>query len=114
MNGLEDNLNWCQICHTGGTWKVSNNLIYKEKTAISLLLNNTAKSLIWATSEDSARNIGRVLSLYRRILRSLSSPKLPMNLAARLAKKAEARANFMLGAEEEFLHNIEDLIDTGE
>ncbi|KAI3929959.1 hypothetical protein MKW98_004113 [Papaver atlanticum] len=37
-----------------------------------------------------------------------------MNLAARLAKKAEARAMFMLGAEEESLHNIEDLIDTGE
>ncbi|RZC92321.1 hypothetical protein C5167_030356, partial [Papaver somniferum] len=34
----------------------------------------------------------------------------------RLAKKAEARAIFMLGAEEESqsLHNIEDLIDAGE
>ncbi|KAI3885613.1 hypothetical protein MKW92_004384 [Papaver armeniacum] len=49
-----------------------------------------------------------------QILRSLNSPKLPMNLAARLAKKGEARSIFMLGAEEESLHNIEDLIDTGE
>ncbi|RZC44171.1 hypothetical protein C5167_037122 [Papaver somniferum] len=72
-----------------------------------------AKGLIWATTKDLAKNRGRVLSLYRQILRSLDSPKLPMNLAARLAKKAEARAIFMLGAEEESLHNIEDLIDTG-
>ncbi|KAI3968910.1 hypothetical protein MKW92_010772 [Papaver armeniacum] len=60
-----------------------------------------AKGLLWATAEDLARNRGRVLSLYRQILRSLNSPKLPMNLAARLAKKAEAHAIFMLGAEEE-------------
>ncbi|MCL7046806.1 hypothetical protein MKW94_002748 [Papaver nudicaule] len=72
------------------------------------------KGLIWATAEDLARNRGRVLSLYRQILRSLNSPILPMNLAARLAKKAEARAIFMLSAEEKSLHNIEDLIDTGE
>ncbi|RZC91207.1 hypothetical protein C5167_027271 [Papaver somniferum] len=95
-------------------WKTSNNLICKKKTTISLLLGNMAKGLLWATAEDLARNRGRVLSLYRQILRSLNSPKLPMNLAARLAKKAEARAIFMLGAEEESLHNIEDLIDTGE
>ncbi|KAI3842935.1 hypothetical protein MKX03_013422 [Papaver bracteatum] len=73
-----------------------------------------AKGLLWAKAEDLARNRGRVLSLYHQILRSLNSPKLPINLAARLAKKAEARAIFMLGAEEESLHNIEDLIDTGE
>ncbi|RZC66028.1 hypothetical protein C5167_026843 [Papaver somniferum] len=72
-----------------------------------------AKGLIWATAEDLARNRGRVLSLYCQILRSLNSTKLPMNFAARLAKKAEARAIFMLGAEEESLHNIEDLVDSG-
>ncbi|KAL6507699.1 hypothetical protein OROGR_023894 [Orobanche gracilis] len=73
-----------------------------------------AKGLIWATAEDMARNKGRVLSLYRQILRSLNSPDLPLNLAARLAKKAEARAIFMFGSEETSIHNIEDLIDTGE
>ncbi|KAM2279690.1 hypothetical protein FF2_039702 [Malus domestica] len=69
------------------------------------------KGVIWATAEDLARNRGRVLSLYRQILRSLNSPSLPLNLAARLAKKAEARAIFMLAAEERSLHNIDDLID---
>ncbi|KAK4395610.1 hypothetical protein Sango_1715300 [Sesamum angolense] len=73
-----------------------------------------AKGLIWATAEDMARNRGRVLSLYRQILRSLNSPELPLNLAARLAKKAEARAIFLVGSEEQSLHNIEDLIDTAE
>lgn len=72
------------------------------------------KSLIWATAEDMARNRGRVLSLYRQILRSLNSPKLEMGLAARLSKKAEARAIFMWGSEERSIHNIEDLIDTAE
>ncbi|GFP87586.1 hypothetical protein PHJA_000902300 [Phtheirospermum japonicum] len=61
-----------------------------------------------------ARNRGKVLSLYRQILRSLNSPNLPLNLEARLAKKAEARAVFMLGSKERSVHNIEDLIDTGE
>ncbi|KAI3857639.1 hypothetical protein MKW98_028903 [Papaver atlanticum] len=56
-----------------------------------------AKGLLWATAKDLARNRGQVLSLYRQILRRLNSPKLPMNLAARLAKKAEACAIFMLG-----------------
>lgn len=73
-----------------------------------------AKGLIWATAEDLARNRGRVLSLYRQILRSLNSPALPLNLAARLAKKAEVRVMFMLGAEERSLHNIEDLIVAAE
>lgn len=72
------------------------------------------KGLIWATAEDLARNRGRVLSLYRQILRSLNSPSLPLNLAARLAKKAEVRVLFMFGAEERSLHNIEDLIDAAE
>lgn len=72
------------------------------------------KGMIWATAEDMARNRGRVLSLYRQILRSLNSPILPLNLAARLQKKAEARAMFLLGAEERSLHNIEDLIDAAE
>ncbi|WOH14543.1 hypothetical protein DCAR_0934062 [Daucus carota subsp. sativus] len=73
-----------------------------------------AKGMIWATAEDLARNKGRVLSLYRQILRSLNSPNLPLNLAARLSKKAEVRAIFMVAAEERSLHNVEDLIDTGE
>ncbi|XVF30486.1 hypothetical protein REPUB_Repub16aG0062100 [Reevesia pubescens] len=73
-----------------------------------------AKGLIWATAEDLARNRGKVISLYRQILRSLNSPKLELSLAARLAKKAEARAIFMLGSEERSLHNIEDLIDAAE
>ncbi|XP_052209708.1 uncharacterized protein LOC127813048 [Diospyros lotus] len=73
-----------------------------------------AKGLIWTTAEDLARNRGRVLSLYRQLLRSMNSPDLPLNLAARLAKKAQIRAIFMLAAEERSLHNIEDLIDSAE
>lgn len=70
--------------------------------------------LIWATTEDLLKNRGRVLSLYRQILRSLNSPDLPLTLAARLSKKAEAKAIFMLGAEERSRHNIEDLMDAAE
>ncbi|PKI59390.1 uncharacterized protein LOC116203843 [Punica granatum] len=73
-----------------------------------------AKGLIWATVEDMARNRGRVLSLYRQILRSLNSPDLPLSFAARLSKKSAVKAMFMLGAEERSRHNIEDLIDAGE
>lgn len=51
------------------------------------------------------------LSLYRRILRALNSPELPLGHAARLAKKAECRAIFVFGAEERSLHNIRDLVD---
>ncbi|XP_057530801.1 uncharacterized protein LOC130809163 isoform X2 [Amaranthus tricolor] len=73
-----------------------------------------AKGLIWATTEDLMRNRARVLSLYRQILRSLNSPELPLNFAARMSKKAEVRAIFMLGSEERSLHNITDLIDAAE
>ena len=73
-----------------------------------------ANGLIWATAEDLARNRGRVLSLYRQILRSLNSPKLLLSLAARMAKKAEVRAIFLLRSEERSLHNIDDLIYTTE
>lgn len=59
-------------------------------------------------------NRGRVLSLYRQILRSINSPDLPLTFAARMAKKAEVRAIFMLGSEERSLHNIADLIDAAE
>ncbi|KAL6129287.1 hypothetical protein ACLB2K_072639 [Fragaria x ananassa] len=72
------------------------------------------KGMVWATAEDLARNRGRVLSLYRQILRSINSPNLPLNLAARLAKKAEVRAIFMLASEERSLHNIEDLSDAAD
>ncbi|KAI3498445.1 hypothetical protein L1887_34220 [Cichorium endivia] len=73
-----------------------------------------SKGLIWATADDLARNRGRVLSLYRQVLRSLNSPDLPLNLAARLHRKAQARAIFMLAAEERSIHNIKDLIDIAE
>ncbi|XP_030497734.2 uncharacterized protein LOC115713387 [Cannabis sativa] len=73
-----------------------------------------AKGLIWATAEDLARNKGRVLSLYRQILRSLNSPELPLTWAARLSKKAEARSIFLVASEERSLHNIADLIDVAE
>ncbi|XP_057956420.1 uncharacterized protein LOC131149730 [Malania oleifera] len=73
-----------------------------------------AGGIVWATAEDLARNQGRVLSLYRQILRSLNSPELPLNLSARLAKKAQVRAIFMLASEERSLHNIADLIDVAE
>ncbi|KMT08360.1 hypothetical protein BVRB_6g140420 [Beta vulgaris subsp. vulgaris] len=73
-----------------------------------------AKGLIWATTEDLMRNKGQVLSLYRQLLRSLNSPDLPLSFAARMAKKAEVRAIFLLASEERSLHNITDLIDAGE
>ena len=73
-----------------------------------------AEALIWATAEDLVRNRGQVLSLYHQILRSINSPKLPLAFAARLARKADVRAIFMLASEETSLHNIDDLIDTAE
>lgn len=73
-----------------------------------------AKGLIWATAEDLARNRGRILSLYRQLSRSLNSPDLPLNWAARMAKKAEVRAIFIVASEERSLHNIEDLVDVAE
>ncbi|KAH0448996.1 hypothetical protein IEQ34_022796 [Dendrobium chrysotoxum] len=73
-----------------------------------------ANGLIWATAEDLARNRGKVLSLYRQILRSVNSPDLPLSYAARLSKKAEVRTIFIFGSEERSLHNIADLIDTAE
>ncbi|KAL5727728.1 hypothetical protein ACHQM5_000888 [Ranunculus cassubicifolius] len=72
------------------------------------------KELIWTTAEDLARNRSRVLSLYRQILRCFDSPKLKLNLAQRLAQKAEARFIFMLGSEEKSADNIDLLIDTAE
>ncbi|KAI8025701.1 hypothetical protein LOK49_LG02G01109 [Camellia lanceoleosa] len=52
-----------------------------------------ANGLIWATTVDLARNSERILSLYRQLLQRLNSPDLPLNLAARLAKKAEVNDN---------------------
>ncbi|KAG5047448.1 hypothetical protein JHK86_016854 [Glycine max] len=69
---------------------------------------------IWSTAEDLGRNRARVLSLYRQILRGLNSPELRLGFAARLAKKAEARAMFWVGSDERSLHNIADLIDAAE
>lgn len=71
------------------------------------------KDLIWA-SKFSGEHRARILSLYRQILRRLNSPQLDLTLAARLAKKAEARAIFMLGAEEQSIHNVADLVDAAE
>ncbi|CAL5401446.1 unnamed protein product [Camellia sinensis] len=92
---------------------VSNSLLHFNLLLSPILFSRTkmAKGLIWATADDLARNRGRVLSLYRQLLRSLNSPDLPLNLAARLAKKAEVRAIFMLASEQRSLHNVEDLID---
>ncbi|PKU61883.1 hypothetical protein MA16_Dca029200 [Dendrobium catenatum] len=73
-----------------------------------------ANGLIWATAEDLVRNRGKVLYLYRQILRSLNSSDLPLTYAARLSKKAEVRTIFIFGSEERSLHNIADLIDTAE
>ena len=73
-----------------------------------------AKGMIWATAEDLARNRGRVLSLYRQLLRSLNAPELPLTWAARLSKKAELRAIFAVASEERSLHNIADLIDVAD
>jgi len=72
-----------------------------------------AKGIIWATTEDLARNKPAVLSLYRSILRALNSGDLPLSLAARDVKKGEARAIFMTASEERSLHNIADLMDAG-
>ncbi|GMN61535.1 hypothetical protein TIFTF001_030634 [Ficus carica] len=72
------------------------------------------KGVIWARAEDLARNRGRVLSLYRQLLRSLNSRELPLTWAARLSKKAEVRAIFSVASEERSLHNISDLIDVAE
>ncbi|KAJ3695390.1 hypothetical protein LUZ60_000767 [Juncus effusus] len=69
-----------------------------------------SRGLIWATTDDLAKNKPIVLSLYRQILRSLNSPDLPLTHAARLAKKAEVRSIFIFGAEEKSVHNIADLI----
>ncbi|KAM3706396.1 hypothetical protein ACJW31_03G149900 [Castanea mollissima] len=71
-------------------------------------------SIIQETAEYLARSRGQVLSLYCQISRTINSPKLPLAFAARLAKKAEVCAIFMLASEETSLHNIDDLIDTAE
>lgn len=88
--------------------------IFILMSSIFFSVRGMAKGIIWATAEDLARNRGRVISLYRQILRSLNSPNLPLSFAARLAKKAEVRGIFLLASEDRSLHNIEDLIDTAE
>ncbi|KAF5951280.1 hypothetical protein HYC85_009224 [Camellia sinensis] len=81
---------------------------------VNCFSNKMANGLIWATTVDLARNSERILSLYRQLLQRLNSPDLPLNLAARLAKKAEVRAIFMQASEERSLHNMEDLIDAAD
>ncbi|KAK9676102.1 hypothetical protein RND81_11G054100 [Saponaria officinalis] len=73
-----------------------------------------AKGLVWVTTEDLTKNKGRVLSLYRQLLRSLNSPDLPLTFAARMAKKAEVRTIFKLGSEIRSPDNIADLMDAAE
>ncbi|KAL6008203.1 hypothetical protein ACLOJK_033709 [Asimina triloba] len=73
-----------------------------------------AGGLLWATAEDMAKNRARMLSLYRQLLRSLNSPKIPLTHAARLAKKAELRAIFIFASEERSLDNIAELVDAAE
>ncbi|KAG2253576.1 hypothetical protein Bca52824_083712 [Brassica carinata] len=60
-------------------------------------------SLLWLTAEEAAKNRGKVLSLYRQLLRSINSQKLQLSYASRLAKKAEIKTIFLF-----------DLIRTGE
>ncbi|QHO06379.1 hypothetical protein HN51_065239 [Arachis hypogaea] len=88
--------------------------LFRRRLGTSQPAKKMRSGLIWATAEDLAKNRGRVLSLYRQILRSLNSPKLPLTFAARLAKKAEVRAMFWVGSDERSLHNIADLIDAAE
>ncbi|CAF2189580.1 unnamed protein product [Brassica rapa subsp. narinosa] len=71
-------------------------------------------SLLWLTAEEAAKNRGKVLSLYRQLLRSVNSPKLQLSYASRLAKKAEIKTIFLFGSEEISKHNVADLIRTGE
>ncbi|XP_068635372.1 uncharacterized protein [Aristolochia californica] len=82
--------------------------------SLLVVVTEMARGLIWTTAEDLASNRSKVLSLYRQILRCLNSPRLPMTPAARLAKKAEVRTIFILGSEEQSLHNISDLIEAAE
>ncbi|WZZ68305.1 hypothetical protein YC2023_079675 [Brassica napus] len=71
-------------------------------------------SLLWLTAEEAAKNRGKVLSLYRQLLRSINSQKLQLSYASRLAKKAEIKTIFLFGSEEVSKHNVADLIRTGE
>lgn len=70
--------------------------------------------MLWMAAEEMAANRGRVLSLYRQILRALNGPDLPLGYAARLAKKAELRTIFIAASHERSKHNIAELIDIGE
>ncbi|KAF3772896.1 hypothetical protein EJ110_NYTH56642 [Nymphaea thermarum] len=59
-----------------------------------------------------ARKVEQLLSLSTaRSLAVLNSPKLPLTLAARPARKAEARTIFFLASEDRSLHHISDLTD---
>lgn len=78
------------------------------------MLHFVMTSLIWLTAQEAAKNRGKVLSLYRQILRSLNSPKLQLSYASRLAKKAEVKTIFLFGSEEISKHNVADLIHTAE
>ncbi|KAK7243985.1 hypothetical protein RIF29_38800 [Crotalaria pallida] len=95
----------------GGDYRRSGGGDYRRSVGASKM---GAKGVIWATAEDLANNRGKVLSLYRQILRSLNSPELPLSFAARLTKKAEVRGMFWVGSDERSLHNIADLIDAAE
>ncbi|KAI3862633.1 hypothetical protein MKX03_001611 [Papaver bracteatum] len=70
----------------------SNNLIYQ-----------TRKKAISSTAKKLARNRGRVLSLYCQILRCMNS-QTPHELSSEIGQESRGKS----------LHNIEDLIYTGE
>ncbi|CAD5316322.1 unnamed protein product [Arabidopsis thaliana] len=86
----------------------------KDILVSNFVKDEAMKSLIWLTAEEAAKNRGKVLSLYRQLLRSINSPKLQLSYASRLAKKAEVRTIFLFGSEEISKHNVADLIRTGE
>ncbi|PKU68240.1 hypothetical protein MA16_Dca014197 [Dendrobium catenatum] len=54
-----------------------------------------ANGLIWANAEDLARNRGKVLSLYRQILRSLNYPDLPLMSLASQRKLRSAPSSYL-------------------
>ncbi|AAF06043.1 EST gb/T44882 comes from this gene, partial [Arabidopsis thaliana] len=87
---------------------------HRDILVSNFVKDEAMKSLIWLTAEEAAKNRGKVLSLYRQLLRSINSPKLQLSYASRLAKKAEVRTIFLFGSEEISKHNVADLIRTGE
>lgn len=68
---------------------------------------------LWLNPTLADANRSVVLTLYRQLLRELSRDSLGLGLLARESRKAELRGFFILGREEESVHNIQKLLDTG-